>query len=240
MARQKAAPKEKKPIVTTKAPDVEALAKDLIERFFPTLVGSGIVYGFFGEGKKQKKFGVAKAFDEPTRTLLSKPGTVARIIVSPSHWRRFNERQREQALHELLCSVSYDGQVVRIEKPDFKGFRANILHFGVEGNEELEFAFRNIQLILPGTTDEIELSDWAATVDPETGEIIPRTTGDGETASVMLEMGDKKVTLTAPPPKTRGKSTGEQKPRIKGADGFGAVTETTKRGATPAGPQTPA
>jgi hypothetical protein len=240
MAKPRAPKKEPKPIVTTKAPDVEALAKDLIETDHPSLKIAGIVYGFFGEGKKQKRFAKARAIPETTRTLLSKPGTQFEVIVSPGHWGRYNEHQRRQALDEVLCSMSYDGKVARIEKPDFRGYRANILRYGVEGNEELEESFRDIQLTLPVRFSG-EVEPVPANVDPETGEIIEAgTTGDGEAPSVTLSMGDTTAVLTPETRKNVDKLLkGEQKPRIKGADGFGAKTEAPKRGATAAGPQVP-
>jgi hypothetical protein len=242
MARPKAPPKEKKPIVTTKAPpEVEALAKELIEADHPSLKDAGIVYGFFGEGKKMKRFGKAEVIREHVRTLLSRPGTQFNILISPDRWRSYNDHQRRQHMDELLCSLSYDGKVARVEKPDCSLFRANVLHYGVEGHEKLEATFRNIQLTLPELLAG-EVESVPANVDPETGEIMDAgTTGDGEAPSVTLSMGGTTAVLTPETRKNVDKLLkGEQKPRIKGADGFGAVPEKPKRGATAAGPQVPA
>ena len=249
MARPRAPKKEPKPIVTTKAPAVEELAKELIEKDHPSLKLAGIVYGFFGEGKKLKSFGKVRAIPETTRTLLSKPGTQFEVIVSPDRWNRFSEQQRRQALDALLCSMSYDGKVARIEKPDFKGYRANILRYaqeGLAGYEEFAESFRGIQLTLPEiNTADADVSPVPATVDPETGEYI-------EQPSVTITMGDTTAVLTPETaenitkalnekkaPKPSGKSSGEQKPRFAGADGFGAKNEPAKRGAIADGPRIP-
>jgi hypothetical protein len=236
MARPKAPPKEKKPIVTTKAPAVEELATQIIAESHPSLEKAGIKYGFYGEGKKQKRFGRARAIPETTRTLLERPGVQFEVVISPGHWNRYNEHQRRQGLDEVLCSMSFDGKVARIEKPDFKGYRANILRYGVEGHEELEDAFRNIQLILPEMSAATNALPIPANVDPETGEIKPdekpaqkprRPKADGfgaslpERPSVTLSMGDKSATLT---PET-GKNIDKA---LKG-----------KRGAKATGPQQP-
>jgi hypothetical protein len=216
MARSPAPPKEKKPVVTTKAPGVEALAKELIDESHPSLKLAGIKYGFYGEGKKQKRFGRARAIPEPTRVLLERPSIQFEVVISPGHWNRYNARQRRQALDEVLCSMSFDGKVARIEKPDFKGYRANILRYGVEGHEELEEAFRNIQLVLPSMAAG-DVSPVPANVDPETGEI----TDAGPTAEDLMRVADK----------------GAKPPR--GKDGFGNALPK-KRGAVPTGPQAPA
>lgn len=141
----------KKIVPTEKAPEVEALAADLIERYHPGLKSAVVKYGF--TAKKGKTWGKVVLVREEAQTLLERKVSFM-VIVNKSHWDRSDESRREAALDELLCSMSYDGMQPRIEKPDFKGFRANILRFGAR-TDEMERAFRGCQLILPGV-DEIE------------------------------------------------------------------------------------
>jgi hypothetical protein len=139
-------PKKPKSVVPTeKAPEVEALAADLIERYHPGLKAAVVKYGF--TAKRGKTFGRVRLVPEEAQTLLErKVGFM--VVVSKAHWDRYDADRREAAVDELLCSMSYDGMVPRLEKPDFKGFRANILRFGVQ-TEDLSHAFRGCQLILP-------------------------------------------------------------------------------------------
>lgn len=218
-------PKEKKPIITTKAPEVAALAQELIEkdhRDLLDLAGPGIKYGFIGEGKRQKRFGKAIKISEEARTLLERPGSQALVVVSPAHWKRYSDLERRQALDEILCSISFDGKILRIEKPDFKGYRANILRYGVESHEELAVAFKGCQLTLPDMTAAPEGTD------PATGEIIPAA----------------KAEALVPDPVHTKETKPEQKSRLKGRDGFGnkqeALAADKKRGATLNGKQVPA
>lgn len=218
MARPKAPPKEKKPIVTTKAPEVEALARELIAQDHPTLADAGIKYGFIGEGKRQKEFGKVVLVPEPLRTLLERPNVQFVLVVSPAHWKRMDDMQRRQALDALLCAISFDGKMPRREKPDATIFRANIMRYKGQG-EALEEVFRGIQLILP---------EMAA--------------ADAEPPSVTIEMGDTKAVLTPETAKNITKALGgtkEQKPRMKGVDGLGNPLPTPKRGAKATGPQQP-
>ena len=143
--------KPKAVIPTEKAPEVEALAADLIERYHPGLKTAVIRYGF--TAKKSKLWGKVVLVREEAQTLLERK-VAFMVIVRKAAWEASDQGRREAALDELLCSMSYDGMVPRIEKPDFKGFRANILRYGVQ-TDELADAFRGCQLILPGT-DEIE------------------------------------------------------------------------------------
>jgi hypothetical protein len=237
MARPKGPPKEKKPVVTTKAPAVEELAKGLIEKHHPSLKLAGIRYGFYGEGKKMKRFGKAAVVPEPMRVLLERPNIQFEVLVAPGLWNKYDELRRSQMLDEILCSMSFDGKVARIEKPDFKGYRANILRYGVEGHEELEPAFRNIQLILPvgDVPDNVDMATGEITDAPVASAALDKAMGELQAAvpqggSVTITAGGKSATL-------RGK---EQKPRLKGVDGLGnPLPDSTKRGARPTGPQVP-
>jgi hypothetical protein len=141
----------KKIVPTEKAPEVEALAADLIERYHPGLKSAVVKYGF--TARKGKAWGKVVLVREEAQTLMERKISFL-VIVNKAHWDRSDESRREAALDELLCSMSYDGMQPRIEKPDFKGYRANILRFGPR-TDEMERAFRGCQLILPGV-DEIE------------------------------------------------------------------------------------
>lgn len=141
----------KKIVPTEKAPEVEALAADLIERYHPGLKSAVVKYGF--TAKKGKTWGKVVLVREEAQTLLERKVSFM-VVVRKAAWEASDEKRREAALDELLCSMSYDGMQPRIEKPDFKGFRANILRFGAR-TDEMERAFRGCQLILPGV-DEIE------------------------------------------------------------------------------------
>lgn len=171
MAKPKFRTKQPKKVVPTeKAPEVEALAQDLIERYHSKLGDAKIAYGF--TAKKSKLFGKVVLVREEAQTLLERKISFM-VIVRKAAWEASDQGRREAALDELLCSMSYDGMQPRIEKPDFRGFRANILRFGVR-TDELEHAFRGCQLILPGT-DEIEAELAPAPVceacgDPATGD----------------------------------------------------------------------
>jgi hypothetical protein len=135
----------KKIVPTEKAPEVEALAADLIERYHPGLKSAVVKYGF--TAKKGKTWGKVVLVREEAQTLLERKVSFM-VVVRKAAWEASDEKRREAALDELLCSMSYDGMQPRIEKPDFKGFRANILRFGAR-TDELEHAFRGCQLILP-------------------------------------------------------------------------------------------
>lgn len=145
----------KKVVPTEKAPEVEALAADLIQRYHPGLRSAVVKYGF--TAKKSKVFGKVVLVREEAQTLLERK-VAFMLVVNKAIWDRYDEGRREAAVDELLCSMSYDGMQARVEKPDFKGYRANILRFGVR-TEDLEHAFRGCQLILPGIEDiELELA----------------------------------------------------------------------------------
>ncbi len=232
MARPKAPPKEKLPINTTPAPDVRKMATELIAQFFPLLkdlAEAGIECGFWGEGVKMKKFGKVEAPKEHIRTLMKRPGVHFVVAVSPKHWARYDDRQRRQALHNLMCGMCWDGKVASVIGPDFRGYRKNLLDFGGQLPEELETAFRGIQLVLP----EMTASEVPVNVDTETGEIT-------EGPSVTLEMGGHKAALTPGTGKNITKALNEKKPpapRGGKTDGFG---NPIKRGAKATGPQQPA
>ncbi len=144
---RKTKPKAASVVPTTKAPEVEALAKDLIERQHHGLRGAVIKYGF--STKKSKRFGRVVLVREEVQTLTERKVCFL-VIVSKLYWDAYEKTpiHREAALDELLCSMSYDGMTPRLEKPDFKGYRANILRYGVQ-TEELANAFRGCQLTLP-------------------------------------------------------------------------------------------
>jgi hypothetical protein len=235
MARPKAPPKEKKPIITTKAPDVEALARELIEADHIGLKDAGIKCGFFGDGKKQKDFGRVVLVPEPLRVLLERPNVQFVLVVSPAHWNRMDDMQRRQALDALLCGISFDGKMPRREKPDAAIYRANIMRYKGRG-EALEQVFRGIQLTLPEINSVDAVAAVPDNVDPETGEIKPdekpaqkprrpKTDGFGvplpEKPSVTLSMGETTAVITPETGKTidkllkakRGaKATGPQQP----------------------------
>jgi len=150
---RKTKPKAASVVPTTKAPEVEALAADLIERHHHGLKSAVVKYGF--TAKKGKRFGRVMLVREEQQTLLErKVGFL--VIVSKLYWDAYEKApvRREAALDELLCSMSYDGMTPRIEKPDFKGYRANILRYGAQ-TDELAEAFKGCQLTLPNV-DEIE------------------------------------------------------------------------------------
>jgi hypothetical protein len=138
-------------VPTTKAPEVEALAADLIERQHHGLKGAVIKYGF--TSKKGKRFGRVVLVREEVQTLTERKVCFL-VIVSKLYWDAYEKTpiRREAALDELLCSMSYDGMTPRIEKIDFKGYRKNILRYGVQ-TDELANAFRGCQLTLPNVED---------------------------------------------------------------------------------------
>lgn len=144
-------------VPTTKAPEVETLAAELIERQHHGLRNAVIKYGF--TSKKSKRFGRVVLVREEVQTLTERKVCFL-VIVSKLYWDAYEKTpiRREAALDELLCSMSYDGMTPRIEKHDFKGYRANILRYGVQ-TDELAEAFRGCQLTLPAMADiEAELA----------------------------------------------------------------------------------
>lgn len=187
--RKQKTPKPPKLVTPTKAPEVEALAKDLIERDHHSLRDAGIRYGFYGADQRRKTFGKAKKIPIEERVLLERPNVQATVMVSPGHWRKYSEERRKQALDELLCSVSFDGKELRIEKPDFKGFRANLMRYFPLVSDENEEAFRGAQLSFSGLGDFqapafVEDEDRAADAVNAAGAGLPedngRDNGDGE------------------------------------------------------------
>jgi len=154
---RKSKPKAASVVPTTKAPDVEALARDLIERHFHGLKGAVIKYGF--TSKKGKRFGRVMLIREEVQTLTERKVCFL-VIISKLYWDAYEKApiRREAALDELLCGMSYDGMTPRLEKHDFKGYRANILRYGVQ-TDELAEAFKGCQLTLPAMADiEAELA----------------------------------------------------------------------------------
>jgi len=145
-------------VPTTKAPEVEELAAELIERQHHGLRNAVIKYGF--TAKKSRRFGRVVLVREEVQTL-TECKVCFLVIVSKLYWDAYEKTpiRREAALDELLCSMSYDGMTPRIEKVDFKGYRANILRYGVQ-TDELAEAFRGCQLTLPNVEDvERELAE---------------------------------------------------------------------------------
>jgi hypothetical protein len=134
-----------------KSPDVQEMAEDLIERYHHKLRSAKIGYGF--STRTSKRFGNVVKVPDAFRVLAER-GTHFLVVVNKARWDGHNQRERQAAVDELLCSMSFDEMTPRIEAPDFRGYRANILRFGAR-TDELEHAFRGCQLILPGV-DEIE------------------------------------------------------------------------------------
>lgn len=146
-------------VPTTKAPEVEALAADLIERHHHGLRAAVVKYGFTTK-KSGKRFGRVVLVREEHQTLMERKVCFL-VIVSKLYWDAYEKTpiRREAALDELLCSMSYDGMTPRIEKIDFKGYRKNILRYGVQ-TDELAEAFKGFQLTLPNVEDvERELAE---------------------------------------------------------------------------------
>lgn len=151
MAKPKPKPKAARVVPTTKAPEVETLAAELIERQHHGLRNAVIKYGF--TSKKSKRFGRVVLVREEVQTLTERKVCFL-VIVSKLYWDAYEKTpiRREAALDELLCSMSYDGMTPRVEKPDCKGYRANILRYGLQ-TDELAMAFKGCQLVLPAMAE---------------------------------------------------------------------------------------
>lgn len=132
-----------------KSPDVQEMAEDLIERYHHKLRSAKIAWGF--STRPAKLFGNVIRVPEAFRVLAER-GTHFLVVVNKGRWDGLNHRERQAAVDELLCSMSFDEMTPRIEAPDFRGYRANILRFGAT-TADLERAFRGCQLTLPGTED---------------------------------------------------------------------------------------
>jgi hypothetical protein len=145
--------KPKKDEPTRKAPEVQALAETLIAADHPSLATAGIRYGF-AAGKGPRRFGKVVLVPEVAQRLLER-NVHFLVIVSKSYWDTYRPEERSQALDELLCGCSYDAMKARLEKPDFKGYRANLLRYGTENNANLRDAFHDIQLVLPEMPGEL-------------------------------------------------------------------------------------
>ncbi len=128
-----------------KAPDVEAVAVDLIERYHHGLRGAKIAWGF--STRPSPRFGRVIKVPEAFRVLAER-STHFLVTVTKSTWDNLPDHARQAAVDELLCSMSFDGMTPRTEAPDFRGYRANLLRFGA-ATAELQDAFRGCQLTLP-------------------------------------------------------------------------------------------
>lgn len=138
-------PPEKR-LGATRSKEVEVVLKDLRDKDHPTLARAGFRVVF--TGRKMKRFGTVQLMSEEIQKGLES-NVHFLFILSKAHWDRYSDELRGRYLDELLCRCSYDELVARLERPDFAGYRKNILRYGLMG-EEFEDAFRGMQLILPG------------------------------------------------------------------------------------------
>jgi hypothetical protein len=139
---------EKAPGKYELAPEVETIARKLIEKYHGHLTNAKIIY-LFRTGnwstRHRETWGQVKKITGETKLLT---GEDFRFILHKEVWEQLNEKDREAYIDHYLESMceeedSLGNPKYFIQGPDFVGFLANIKRFGL-WNPELKKVKENL------------------------------------------------------------------------------------------------
>lgn len=210
------------------APEVAKIARELIKKHRLDLQYGRIAFLFTTKlPSKGGKTVLGKTYKTPElwASALGEEDedTDFCMVITKDTWHDLTSAQQVALVDHELCHMMYnEAGNPKLVDHDISEFNEVIRRHGL-WYDDVQRTARAMQDHLPGM-EEVELESGTKTVDTETGEIVEPA------APAINQVTSASVT-------TRKPEKGEQKPRLKGKDGFG--NDTPKRGAVPAGPQAP-